>query len=54
MRAWMRYLKEVPTVAVQVPSINMGFPPRFAGLDDERFRAEQSDVRPIRKHFYRR
>jgi glutathione S-transferase len=54
MRAWMRYLEEVPTVAVRVPSFNMGFLPRFAGLDEERFRAEQSDVRPIRKHFYRR
>jgi glutathione S-transferase len=54
MRAWMRYLEEVPTVAVRVPSFNMGFLPRFVGLDEERFRAEQSDVRPIRKHFYRR
>ena len=54
MRAWMRYLEEVPTVAVRVPSFNMGFLPRFAGLDEKRFRAEQSDVRPIRKHFYRR
>jgi glutathione S-transferase len=54
MRAWMRYLEEVPTAAVRVPSFNMGFLPRFAGLDDEGFRKEQSDVRPIRKHFYRR
>jgi glutathione S-transferase len=54
MRAWMRYLEEVPTVAVRVPSFNMGFLPRFAGLDDEHFHAEQSDIRPIRKHFYRR
>jgi glutathione S-transferase len=54
MRAWMRYLEEVPTVAVRVPSFNMGFLPRFAGLDDKSFRAEQSDVRPVRKHFYRR
>jgi glutathione S-transferase len=54
MRAWMRYLEEVPTAAVRVPSFNMGFLPRFAGLDEERFRAEQSDIRPIRKHFYRR
>jgi glutathione S-transferase len=54
MRAWMRYLEEVPTVAVRVPSFNMGFLPRFAGLDETRFRAEQSDIRPIRKHFYRR
>ena len=54
MRAWMRYLEEVPTAAVRVPSFNMGFLPRFAGLDEARFRAEQSDIRPIRKHFYRR
>jgi glutathione S-transferase len=54
MRAWMRYFEEVPTAAVRVPSFNMGFLPRYAGLDDERFRADQSDIRPIRKHFYRR
>jgi glutathione S-transferase len=54
MRAWMRYFEEVPTAAVRVPSFNMGFLPRFAGLDERRFRDEQSDIRPIRKHFYRR
>ena len=54
MRAWMRYLEEVPTAAVRVPSYNMGFVTRFAGLDDEQFRAQQSDIRPLRKHFYRR
>jgi len=54
MRAWMRYLEEVPTAAVRVPSFNMGFLPRFAGLNEQQFRAEQSDIRPIRKHFYRR
>ena len=54
MRAWMRFLEEVPTAAVRVPSFNMGFLPRFDGLDRERFEAEQSDIRPIRKHFYRR
>jgi len=54
MRAWMRYLEEVPTAAVRVPSFNMGFLPRFAGLNEQQFRAEQSDIRPVRKHFYRR
>ena len=54
MRAWMRYLEEVPTAAVRVPSFNMGFLPRYAGLDRARFEAEQADIRPIRKHFYRR
>lgn len=54
MRAWMRFLEEVPTAAVRVPSFNMGFLPRYEGLDEAGFHAEQSDVRPIRKHFYRR
>jgi glutathione S-transferase len=54
MRAWMRYLEEVPTAAVRVPSFNMGFLPRFAGLSRAEFEAQQADVRPIRKQFYRR
>jgi len=37
MRAWMRYFEEVPTAAVRVPSFNMGFLPRFAGLDENNF-----------------
>ena len=54
MRAWMRFLEEVPTAAVRVPSFNMAFLPRFAGLDRDRFLEEQADIRPLRKHFYRR
>lgn len=54
MRAWMRYLEEVPTAAVRVPSFNMAFLPRFEGLDRARFEAEEAGPRPIRKHFYRR
>lgn len=54
MRAWLRYLEEVPTAAVRVPSFNGAFLYRFQGLDMDRFRNEQSDVRPLRKHFYRR
>jgi len=54
MRAWMRFIEEVPTAGVRVPSFNMGFLPRFEGLDRTQFEAEQSDIRPIRKHFYRR
>jgi glutathione S-transferase len=54
MRAWMRFLEEVPTAAVRVPSFNMGFLPRFAGLDRAQFEAQQADIRPIRKQFYRR
>lgn len=54
MREWMRFLEEVPTAAVRVPSFNMGFLPRYEGLDRRRFEQEQSDIRPIRKQFYRR
>ena len=54
MRAWMRYLEEVPTAAVRVPSFNAGFLPRYAGLDRAQFEAQQSDIRPLRKQFYRR
>ena len=54
MRAWMRYLEEVPTAAVRVPSFNMALMGRFAGQDEAEFRTREADVRPIRKHFYRR
>jgi glutathione S-transferase len=54
MRAWMRFLEEVPTAAVRVPSFNMGFLPRYDGMDRGTFENIESDVRPIRKHFYRR
>ena len=54
MRSWMRYIEEVPTVVVRIPSFNMAFLPRFKGLSEEQFQAQQSDVRPLRKEFYRR
>ena len=54
MRAWMRFLEEVPTAAVRVPSFNMGFLPRYEGMNRETFEGVESDVRPIRKQFYRR
>lgn len=54
LRAWMRFLEEVPTAAVRVPSFNMGFLTRFEGLDRSQFEAQESDRRPIRKQFYRR
>jgi glutathione S-transferase len=54
MRAWMRFIEEVPTAAVRVPSFNMGFLPRYEGMDRSTFESAESDIRPIRKHFYRR
>ena len=52
VRGWIRYLDEVPTTAVRVPSFNMAFLPRYDGLDDDDFQREQADIRPLRKHFY--
>ena len=52
VRGWIRYLDEVPTPAVRVPSFNMAFLPRYDGLDDAGFQREQADIRPLRKHFY--
>ncbi|WP_293440596.1 glutathione S-transferase family protein [Planktotalea sp.] len=54
VRAWGRYLDEVPTAAIRVPSFNMAFLPRFDALDDAAFQEQQADVRPIRKQFYER
>jgi glutathione S-transferase len=54
MRAWMRFIEEVPTAAVRVPSFNMGFLPRYEGMDRKTFEDVESDIRPIRKQFYRR
>ena len=52
VRSWGRYLDEVPTAAIRVPSFNMAFLPRFENLDDDAFQKTQADVRPIRKRFY--
>ena len=54
MRAWMRYVDEVPTVAVRVPTFaNMLAPMRFAKTSDSDFSAH-ADRLPLRKQFYKR
>jgi glutathione S-transferase len=53
-RAWMRYIDEVPTVAVRVPSFaNLFAPMRFTGKSDQEF-AQHADRLPLRKQFYQR
>lgn len=53
-RAWMRYIDEVPTVAVRVPSFaNLFAPMRFSGKSDEEFAAHANRL-PLRKQFYQR
>jgi len=54
VRSWVRYMDEVPTAAIRVPSFNMAFLPRYKDQDDAEFQAQQADVRPIRKQFYER
>jgi glutathione S-transferase len=52
MRMWMRYLEEVPTAAVRVPSFNLHF--RHAVRPDNREEfAQLTEKLPLRKHFYR-
>jgi glutathione S-transferase len=54
MRAWMRYIDEVPTVAVRVPTFaNIIAPMRFARTTDQDF-SKHADRLPLRKQFYQR
>lgn len=53
LRTWLRFVEEVPTAAIRVPTFQMALQP-FRGVDQATFRAERADVRPLRKHFYRR
>lgn len=53
MRAWMRYIEEVPTAAIRVPSFNRVFVRHYAGLSDEEL-AANAEARPLRRDFYRR
>jgi glutathione S-transferase len=54
MRSWMRYLEEVPTAAIRMPSFNRAFLSRFDGLDLTRFEDEQVNVRTARKELFKR
>lgn len=54
MRAWMRFLEEVPTAAIRIPSFHLALARRFEKLDEGQFRKRVADVRPLRKHLYRR
>lgn len=51
MRAWLRYLEEVPTAAIRVPSFNKVFVGLREGLSEDELDAEAAR-RPLRKKFY--
>ncbi len=53
MRAWLRYIEEVPTPAVRYPSFNRVLVKNLQRLSKEEF-DHQADIRPLRKHFYHR
>jgi len=50
MRALMRFIDEMPAAAVRVPTFNLAFLPRFAGLSEEEFLAF-AESKPLRKEF---
>ncbi|WP_276718655.1 glutathione S-transferase family protein [Pseudooceanicola nitratireducens] len=52
IREWLRFIEEVPTVAVRIPSFKQVLLDRTAHLTAEQRRA-QADRRPLRQQFYR-
>lgn len=50
MRSLMRYIDEVPTPAVRVPSYNLAFLPHFRDMREDEFLA-LAESKPLRKEF---
>ncbi|MBO6757180.1 MAG: glutathione S-transferase family protein [Roseibium sp.] len=50
MRSMMRFIDEVPTPAVRVPSYNLAFLPHFQAMSEEEFQA-LCDSKPLRREF---
>ena len=50
MRALMRFIDEVPTPAVRVPSYNLAFLPHFQSMSEEALLA-LADAKPLRREF---
>ena len=50
MRSLMRYIDEVPTPAVRIPSYNLAFLPHFQAMSEEEFLA-LANSKPLRKEF---
>jgi glutathione S-transferase len=51
MRSWMRYLEEVPTTAIRVPSFNKVFRKLRTDLSNQELE-DEANSRPLRKGFY--
>lgn len=50
MRSMMRFIDEVPTPAVRVPSYNLAFLPHFQAMSEEEFQA-LCESKPLRREF---
>ena len=50
MRALMHFIDEMPAAAVRVPTFNLAFLPRFAGMSEDEFVAF-AESKPLRKEF---
>ncbi|MGE0797940.1 MAG: glutathione S-transferase family protein [Lautropia sp.] len=53
MRAWLRFIDEVPSMAIRVPSFQNVFLPAFQSMSEEAF-AAFADDNPLRKDFFLR
>jgi len=53
MRKWLRWMEEVPTAAIRVPSFNKYLSRRYANMSEAEF-AKMAANHPIRKQFYQR
>jgi glutathione S-transferase len=53
VRAWLRYIEEVPTAAIRIPSFNSLFLGSWRALNDS-MRAAYVAATPLRKSHYRR
>lgn len=53
LRAMMRFVDEVPTPAIRIPSYNLAFLPHFQAMSEEEFQA-LCDSKPLRREFLMR
>ena len=53
MRTWLRFIEEVPTAAIRVPSFNAAFSRHYKDMTEEELEAN-AESRPLRTDFYRK
>lgn len=53
MRSMMRFIDEVPTPAIRIPSYNLAFLPHFQSMSENEFQA-LADSKPLRREFLMR